>query len=571
MSSHPYQSRVLNSLIRQGNTIRDRAQRLHRWAKLAVVWGGQTLLYPVWKLMTGLRPMAQAMGQGAQQTLHQLRGIVNPEHYGAEATDSSRPIQAVLSAIALQVNAPEPNSLPLAPRARIELPQTHSTQLSSPKVGTNRKFALAIALGTELIRQVKTFLHQSWTQPVTLPLLAPANLPIAGAISPITVAVLPLAPQRPGWLRRTWQALTCALTHPLHRPLAQHLRLNPSSIEHAQLQIQGIASHLDSRHLVLVGVANQILDILSPEQQTLLTRRIHWELASYYFRCRQVERSLQPIVLPQLSRPKLPTFRFPIPQRLQGALPLARRDQGPPPLSLSTLGLRAKGWLNLPIPLPSLPAFLRPLVAKGDDLRLVRDHRPAGVPSPMPLRRLQLGHWLKLSSLIGVVAAFPLAIQPVRALELGGIVPQAEAAVLPQPCPAPPETLVMPTERWVDPNRVKPAIWRIASGFINLVSQGKPEIAEQFPPLIPLTPVQNATTDKTNAHLSQTPYVIYTSEGPQLEVNAEVVGYDPHLLEQVVAWLDRGLSWMEGAIATSWTLVSQWFVATLSLLQKIRP
>lgn len=50
----------------------------------------------------------------------------------------------------------------------------------------------------------------------------------------------------------------------------------------SRLQVQGIASRLDSQHLVLVTSTNQILDVLSLEQQMVLQKRIVAELAGYW-------------------------------------------------------------------------------------------------------------------------------------------------------------------------------------------------------------------------------------------------------------------------------------------------
>jgi hypothetical protein len=45
-------------------------------------------------------------------------------------------------------------------------------------------------------------------------------------------------------------------------------------------QVQGIATFIAARTLVLVGTENQLLDILTPEQQELLEGRITWEVAN---------------------------------------------------------------------------------------------------------------------------------------------------------------------------------------------------------------------------------------------------------------------------------------------------
>ena len=47
-----------------------------------------------------------------------------------------------------------------------------------------------------------------------------------------------------------------------------------------QLKVEAIASFIPARTLVLVGHENQILDILTPEQQELLESRITWEVAN---------------------------------------------------------------------------------------------------------------------------------------------------------------------------------------------------------------------------------------------------------------------------------------------------
>lgn len=70
------------------------------------------------------------------------------------------------------------------------------------------------------------------------------------------------------------------------------------------LALQGIASLLDSRHLVLVASGNQILDIFSPEQQKLLQRVMIWLMAewAYYWRRREQRLQAGKLPLPQANR-----------------------------------------------------------------------------------------------------------------------------------------------------------------------------------------------------------------------------------------------------------------------------
>ncbi|MCY7283055.1 MAG: hypothetical protein LH679_06355, partial [Cyanobacteria bacterium CAN_BIN43] len=57
----------------------------------------------------------------------------------------------------------------------------------------------------------------------------------------------------------------------------------------AGLDIQGFASLLPSRTLVLVTVENEALDMLTEEQQRQLQRQMIWEIASYWH-----QRKIQP-------------------------------------------------------------------------------------------------------------------------------------------------------------------------------------------------------------------------------------------------------------------------------------
>ncbi|MEG4530536.1 hypothetical protein [Microcoleus sp. D2_18a_D3] len=62
-------------------------------------------------------------------------------------------------------------------------------------------------------------------------------------------------------------------TSVLENPLAK-TQLKP------QAKVEGIASFIPARTLVLVGKENQILDILTPQQQEMLEGRITWEIAN---------------------------------------------------------------------------------------------------------------------------------------------------------------------------------------------------------------------------------------------------------------------------------------------------
>ncbi len=71
------------------------------------------------------------------------------------------------------------------------------------------------------------------------------------------------------------------------------------------LVVQGVASLLSSRTLVLVTTENEILDILTPEQQRRLQQRLIWELADYWRQWRLAQVAQQGIA----NKLKLPKER----------------------------------------------------------------------------------------------------------------------------------------------------------------------------------------------------------------------------------------------------------------------
>jgi hypothetical protein len=60
------------------------------------------------------------------------------------------------------------------------------------------------------------------------------------------------------------------------------------------LTVCGVASLLETHDLVLVTQDNQIVDILSREQQKALQKRIYWEVANYWYRQRLISKAAHP-------------------------------------------------------------------------------------------------------------------------------------------------------------------------------------------------------------------------------------------------------------------------------------
>lgn len=76
--------------------------------------------------------------------------------------------------------------------------------------------------------------------------------------------------------------------------------------------IQGVASLLTTRSLVLVTVENQILDILTPQQQHKLAAKIRWEVADFLHQRRLVQSSRLQKATPRLSELDQPRVLWPV-------------------------------------------------------------------------------------------------------------------------------------------------------------------------------------------------------------------------------------------------------------------
>ncbi|PHM09148.1 hypothetical protein [Nostoc sp. 'Peltigera malacea cyanobiont' DB3992] len=86
----------------------------------------------------------------------------------------------------------------------------------------------------------------------------------------------------------------------------QAVSLNPSQLDNTLQQrlpiVRGIATNLMNRNLVLVTADNEILDILTPEQQAKLEDRIINEVANYWQYWRLIIAKKETQLLPQIDR-----------------------------------------------------------------------------------------------------------------------------------------------------------------------------------------------------------------------------------------------------------------------------
>ena len=213
-----YQSRLLNFISKQSRQVADNCDRTWRQIKEATFTATQILLYPAYLLVQSSRMLGRQLRESSQKVdLPELQ-----EFGGDENPD--------LSPNWYQGETSEESSI-----AEI-LHLAEKLLNSSQTAKTLASFPLLIDRGNTA-----------------------NNLHPAVNFSPETAK----------------HQITSVLEHPLAKT-----QLNTASAIVSQAKVQGIASFIPARTLVLVGRENQILDILTPEQQEMLEGRITWEIAN---------------------------------------------------------------------------------------------------------------------------------------------------------------------------------------------------------------------------------------------------------------------------------------------------
>jgi hypothetical protein len=213
-----YQSRLFNFLSRQSLRIRDRSSQTWRQVKVATAWGVQILLYPIYVGFQTSRLVGKQIQQTVKQTLPRLE---EAKQSIQRVTQPSEP-SSVFAA-----DTPIQNVLEAVQTFARSLPASQVVQLADLE-----------AVDTVEVQASEGSLA-----------VAPRSL-----VSP--------APSESG--------------------LAADSRAITASAAHLSTAIQGVASLLETRKLVLVTRQNQILDILTGQQHLQLQRRIVWEIAHYW-------------------------------------------------------------------------------------------------------------------------------------------------------------------------------------------------------------------------------------------------------------------------------------------------
>ncbi|MEH2139451.1 hypothetical protein [Nostoc sp.] len=234
-SSGRYQSRLFNFVHQQSRRVTQQWEHTFRHLQVATKWGVEALLYPVYLLFQSSESSGKTLQTKEPQTRLKLQP--NDTDFQSEIPNADNPIQQVLEAVNYLL----------------------SDETTSTPTKTSEPFN---ALALLAVFRLK-FVYKNSTNNVSLT-----------KSSTITEN----------------QAVT----------------LHPSQLENASKQnfpvVRGIATNLMNRSLVLVTTDNEVLDILTLQQQAKLEERIINEVANYWQYWRLVIAKKETQLLPQIDR-----------------------------------------------------------------------------------------------------------------------------------------------------------------------------------------------------------------------------------------------------------------------------
>jgi len=232
ISSRPYKSRLFNFVNRRSLQFRDRIGETFRHLKVAAEWGAQLLISPLYWIFQPRNWIGEVLGTAPSD-----KALPPAEIYLSDPP-VDQPLEKILTAIEPWFELPDASVL------------TANLNDVKPDHSPRKK---EIVLSSQFFQQIQQQLETS----------APSqNLALPPVISP-------------------------KKTNP--RPLGNLVSQIKNIFSPTKdLVIRGISCVIENRQLVLTTADNEILDVLSLEQQNLLRQSIRAEMANYWY-----ERRLQ--------------------------------------------------------------------------------------------------------------------------------------------------------------------------------------------------------------------------------------------------------------------------------------
>ncbi|MBD2462637.1 hypothetical protein H6G89_16475 [Oscillatoria sp. FACHB-1407] len=482
-SSNPYQSRLFKFIVQQTRQLRDRSLQTWRQLRLGTIWGAQIALYPIYAAFQATRLAGKQLRQAVRQTTPRLkaaqRTVQTTLQRKARAPEVTPPIEvdapvkqtlATVQTFALPVDIPgcdrSASSLPLNQGNLDGFEAARLLQAEGVKSQNNR-----------ILRELKKLADQ--------------------------------------FLRRGTDLELKSLNSPNLQTLEDSpkpsLQATPDQLATVQADpIRGIASLLTTRKLVLVTVQNQILDILTPEQDDYLRRRMIGAIASYLREWRQ-------LAALQLS----PFNALP---------PLAPRPNALPPVRSFCDLMR---WMQYSPVAIAVNLFHEASLVPNHQRRtttLETFHDPweevAAIPS--------LARFLQNSPQSRQSSSTDSAIElPVSSLPSGAELP------------------LLSGSRRIVPTGTR-AVTSVKTGSQSSVATRSGVLAQQTslapnaaPAAETLERVPLADIQIQPARPGETSSLQRSPEKGVIDIQASLVTYVKHPLQQVLEWIDQGMLWLE--------------------------
>ena len=323
--------------------------------------------------------------------------------------------------------------------------------------------------------------------------------------------------------------------------------------------MQGFASLLPSRALVLVTVENETLDVLTEEQQRQLQRQIIWEMASYWH-----QRKIQPAPEKQAQLQGWTNTFLPLPKERTHLLPPIRSFR------------RLMTWVQLSPVAIAINLF--------QESRLVVPSAPD--PSPnVPLRSAQLPRSRVnqaiqdlLSNRSPQSSAWLVWVRRQAngltkfSQSLGGLLQSSMVLYDPLPKSEPEDFSVeslplsppLPPKPWLNignffgGNRVSDSSQIVKRRETGLQGTATGEaIAGRHPEAIAFFDSVSELTwrSPSTSAMAQSAESEGGIASTLLEAEVTEVSYEKHPLEQLLKWLDQGMLWIEQKLGQIW----HWF------------
>jgi hypothetical protein len=320
--------------------------------------------------------------------------------------------------------------------------------------------------------------------------------------------------------------------------------------------IQGFASLLKNRGLVLVTAENEILDVLTEEQQIQLQRQMIWEMASYW-RHRKIQ------LLEDRTHLQNWSHRFlPLPKEQANLLPPIRAFR------------RLMTWIQLSPVAIAVNLFQESRLAAlppAPDVSLedppLRSAQPPGSRVNQLVHQLFNDHfseplpllaWIKRQA--NGLAEFPKSL---------GALLQNSSIVLYDPLPksepegfsAVPSTL--PRKPWLKIEDFFGGEFLGVTGSGQIVKRGEEALQrtgareaiadEDLETIAPFDRANDLTTrSPSTSAIDQSARAEGKVASTILEAEVTGVSYEKHPLEQLLKWLDQGMLWLERKLGQLW-------------------